>query len=124
MNLYPAAIATFEQANDYADVAMTRGDMAASQQRGSQLIAPKPTRVLQNRSAVEQRGGNGLSATGAFALEQCAEDSDLKHPRGAVCRVWPSEENRPIAHAVLEMLHPVLRLNQFATHGIIGAALR
>jgi hypothetical protein len=35
----------------------------------------------------------------------------------------PAEEDRPLTYTVLEMLHSVLRLDQFAAYGIIGAAL-
>ena len=48
----------------------------------------------------------------------------LEHPGGAVDSVRPAEEGRTaVAHALLEVLQAVLRLEEFTANGIICASI-
>src|ERR1700676_4295194 len=97
---------------DDAHVAGTRGDSAARVQRRAELRPTEPSRVAQNRDAVEHRGRNDLAGSAAFALQQGTEQADLQHPRGAINRMRPAQEDwAAFADALLEVLHPVLRLD-------------
>jgi hypothetical protein len=114
MNLDPVAVVAFKKMHDDTHIAGASGDTAARVQGRTQLRSTEPSRVAQNRDAVEQRACDDLAGSAALALQLGAEHAYLKQPRGVVNRMRPSEEDRAaLAHALLEVLQPVLRLDQF-----------